>query len=40
MAVVAARASATCGLNFRDPKAKNLKAAAGFGIGLGVLVWR
>ncbi|WP_208856731.1 hypothetical protein, partial [Buttiauxella ferragutiae] len=36
VAAVGARASATCGLKFRDPKAKDLKAAAGFSIGFGI----
>lgn len=37
VAAAGARISATCGLKFRDPDAKDLKAAAGFSIGLGII---
>ncbi len=36
MAAAGARVSASCGLKFRDPDAKDLKAAAGIGISVGV----
>ncbi|MFC6212985.1 RHS repeat-associated core domain-containing protein, partial [Rahnella laticis] len=35
IAAVGLRASATCGLKFRDPDAKDLKVGAGFALGLG-----
>lgn len=35
LASIALRAAATCGLKFRDPDAKDLKAGAGFAIALG-----
>ncbi len=37
VAAVGARLSATCGLKFRDPEAKDLKAAAAFSLGLGIV---
>ncbi|KAB0657275.1 RHS repeat protein [Burkholderia diffusa] len=37
MMAVGARATATCGFKFGDPKAKTLPAAAGVGFGLGVV---
>ncbi|EMA3755642.1 RHS repeat protein, partial [Salmonella enterica] len=36
IAAVGARASATCGLKFRDPDAKDLKVNAGASFGLGI----
>nr|WP_249415560.1 RHS repeat-associated core domain-containing protein [Citrobacter freundii] len=36
VAAVGARASATCGLKFRDPDAKDLTVGAGFSFGLGI----
>ncbi|EMA5682430.1 hypothetical protein U3Z00_004428, partial [Salmonella enterica] len=36
LAAIGARAAATCGLKFRDPKARDLKVGAGFSIGLGI----
>ena len=36
VAAVGARASATCGLKFRDPDAKDLKVNAGASFGLGI----
>ncbi|GHD97674.1 hypothetical protein GCM10011445_42700 [Pseudocitrobacter faecalis] len=37
VAAVGARLSVTCGLKFRDPEAKDLKAAAAFALGLGIV---
>ncbi|MGX5871645.1 RHS repeat-associated core domain-containing protein, partial [Enterobacter cloacae] len=36
IAAIGARASATCGLKFRDPDAKDLKVNAGASFGLGI----
>lgn len=36
LAAFGVRAAATCGLKFRDPKAKDLKVGGGFSIGLGI----
>lgn len=36
LAAVGIRAAATCGLKFRDPEAKDLKAVTGLSLGLGV----
>lgn len=36
MAAAGARVSASCGMKFRDPDAKDLKAAAGAGITIGI----
>ncbi|EGK3402815.1 hypothetical protein LT293_003158 [Salmonella enterica] len=36
LAAFGVRAAATCGLKFRDLKAKDLKVGGGFSIGLGI----